>query len=130
VGVTEADRWLVAPESFTLDDALMTRPGIDEIQLDLLANYGSNIEQYPAYQDYLRRHRPPLLAIWGKNDAGFLPAGAQAFRRDVPNAEIRLLDTGHFALETHVREIADAMRAFLSRRMMPRQPAQKHLPAQ
>jgi pimeloyl-ACP methyl ester carboxylesterase len=129
-GVTEADRWLVAPESFTLDDALMTRPGIDEIQLDLLANYGSNIEQYPAYQDYLRRHRPPLLAIWGKNDAGFLPAGAQAFRRDVPNAEIRLLDTGHFALETHVREIADAMRAFLSRRMMPRQPAQKHLPAQ
>jgi len=114
-GVAEADKSLVAPESFTLDDALLARPGIDELQLDLLANYGSNIEQYPAYQEYLRTRRPPLLAIWGKNDAGFLPAGAQAFRRDVPNAEVRLLDTGHFALETHSREIADAMRSFLAK---------------
>jgi len=120
-GVAEADKWFVAPESFTLDDALLARPGIDELQLDLLANYGSNIEQYPAYQEYLRTHRPPLLAIWGKNDAGFLPAGAQAFRRDVPNAEIRLLDTGHFALETHGKEIADAMLAFLSRHLKPKQ---------
>ena len=119
-GVAEADKSLVAPESFTLDDALLTRPGIDELQLDLLANYGSNIEQYPAYQEYLRTRRPPLLAIWGKNDAGFLPAGAQAFRRDVPSAEIRLLDTGHFALETHGKEIATAMRAFLSRHLTPK----------
>jgi pimeloyl-ACP methyl ester carboxylesterase len=123
-GVAEADKSLVAPESFTLDDVLLARPGNDELQLDLLANYGSNIEQYPAYQDYLRTRRPPLLAIWGKNDAGFLPAGAHAFRRDVPNAEIRLLDTGHFALETHSREIAEAMRAFLAKHMMPKQPKQ------
>lgn len=116
-GVPEADKILVAPESFTLDDALLTRSGNDEIQLDLLANYGSNIAQYPAYQAYLRTHRPPLLAIWGKNDASFLPAGAQAFRRDVPNAQIRLLDTGHFALETHAKEIADAMRGFLAKHL-------------
>jgi len=82
------------------------------------------------YQEYLRTHRPPLLAIWGKNDAGFLPAGAQAFRRDVPNAEIRLLDTGHFALETHSREIADAMRAFLAKHMMSKLPKQPKQPAQ
>ena len=119
-GVAEADKSLVAPESFTLDDALLARAGIDELQLDLLANYGSNIEQYPKYQEFLRTRRPPLLAIWGKNDAGFLPAGALAFRRDVPNAEIRLLDTGHFALETHSQEIADAMRAFLSKHLKRR----------
>jgi pimeloyl-ACP methyl ester carboxylesterase len=116
-GVADADRSRIAPESFTLDDALLARPGNDEIQLDLLANYGSNIEQYPTYQSYLRQYRPPLLAIWGKNDASFLPAGAQAFGRDVPGAEIRLLDTGHFALETHGREIADVMRAFLSKHL-------------
>ena len=116
-GVADADRSLVAPESFTLDDALLARPGNDELQLDLLANYGSNIEQYPKYQEFLRTRRPPLLAIWGKNDAAFLPAGAQAFKRDLPHAEIRLLDTGHFALETHGQEIADAMRAFLAKHL-------------
>jgi pimeloyl-ACP methyl ester carboxylesterase len=120
-GVADADKSRVAPESFTLDDVLLARPGNDEIQLDLLANYGSNIAQYPAYQAYLRQYRPPLLAIWGKNDASFLAAGAQAFRRDLPNAEIRLLDTGHFALETHHSEIAQAMRAFLSRQLRPKQ---------
>jgi pimeloyl-ACP methyl ester carboxylesterase len=113
-GVSDADRSLVAPESFTLDDALMARPGIVELQLDLLANYGSNIEQYDAFQAYLRKSRPPVLAIWGRNDASFLPAGALAFKRDVPNADIRLLDTGHFALETHSLEITNAMREFLA----------------
>jgi pimeloyl-ACP methyl ester carboxylesterase len=114
-GVSDADRSLIAPESFTLDDALLARPGIVELQLDLLANYGSNIEQYDAFQAYLRKNKPPLLAIWGKNDSTFLPAGALAFKRDVPNAEIRLLDAGHFALETHGGDIANAMRAFLAR---------------
>jgi pimeloyl-ACP methyl ester carboxylesterase len=119
-GVSEADRTLVAPESFTLDDALMARPGIVELQLDLLANYGSNIDQYGAFQAYLRRYKPPVLAIWGKNDATFLPAGALAFRRDVPDAEIHLLDAGHFALETHGVEIAQAMRGFLAKHLTAR----------
>jgi pimeloyl-ACP methyl ester carboxylesterase len=114
-GVRDADRELVAPESFTLDDALMARPGIVEAQLDLMANYGANIAQYDAYQAYLRSSKPPLLAIWGKNDRAFLPAGALAFRRDVPQAQVQLLDAGHFALETHVDEIARAMRAFLGK---------------
>ena len=114
-GVSEANRALVAPESFTLDDALMARPGIVELQLDLLANYGSNIDQYEGFQGYLRQYKPPLLAIWGKNDVTFLPAGALAFRRDVPSADIRLLDAGHFALETHGVEIAEAIRGFLEK---------------
>jgi len=114
-GVSEANRALVAPESFTLDDALMARPGIVELQLDLLANYGSNIDQYDGFQAYLRQYKPPLLAIWGKNDVTFLPAGALAFRRDVPSADIRLLDAGHFALETHGVEIAEAIRGFLEK---------------
>lgn len=112
-GVLEADKALVAPEAFTLDDALMTRPGIADIQIDLLADYWSNVEQYPKYQQYLRTEKPPLLAIWGKNDPTFLPAGAQAFKRDLPQAEVRLLDTGHFALETHLPDIAQSVRAFL-----------------
>jgi pimeloyl-ACP methyl ester carboxylesterase len=116
-GVSDADRSLVAPESFTLDDALMARPGIAALQLDLLADYGSNIEQYDAFQAYLRKSKPPVLAIWGRYDAAFLPAGALAFKRDVPDAEVRLLDTGHFALETHSVEIAQAMRDFLARHL-------------
>ena len=95
----------------------MARRGIQALQLDLLANYGSKIAQYDAYQAYLRKNQPPLLAIWGKNDTTFLPAGAQAFRRDLPRAEIRLLETGHFALETHSVEIAQAMRVFLARNL-------------
>jgi pimeloyl-ACP methyl ester carboxylesterase len=95
----------------------MARPGIQALQLDLLANYGSKIAQYDAYQAYLRKNQPPLLAIWGKSDTTFLPAGAQAFRRDLPRAEIRLLETGHFALETHSVEIAQAMRVFLARNL-------------
>ncbi len=110
-----ADESVIAPESYTLDSALLARPGNDEIQLDLFLDYASNVALYPAFQNYLRAHRPPLLAAWGKNDPFFLPAGAEAFRRDVPEAEIRFFDTGHFALETHGAEIAEAMKSFLSR---------------
>ena len=116
-GVTDANR--VAPESYTLDSALLTRPGNDEVQLDLFLEYASNVALYPEFQAYLRAQRPPVLAVWGKNDPFFLPPGAEAFRRDVPNAEVRFYDTGHFALETHGVEIPAAIRAFLAR--LPRQ---------
>ena len=109
------DQSLVAPESYTLDSALLARPGNDEIQLDLFLDYASNVALYPDFQAYLRTHRPPLLAVWGKNDPFFLPPGAEAFRRDVPDAEIRFYDTGHFALETHGSEIAAAIGEFLGR---------------
>ena len=109
------DQSLVAPESYTLDSALLARPGNDEIQLDLFLDYASNVALYPDFQAYLRTHRPPLLAVWGKNDPFFLPPGAEAFRRDVPDAEIRFYDTGHFALETHGSEIAAAIGEFLDR---------------
>jgi pimeloyl-ACP methyl ester carboxylesterase len=103
----------VAPESYTLDEALMERPGNKEIQLDLFLNYASNVKLYPKFQEYFRKSKPPLLAIWGKNDPFFIPAGAEAFRKDIPNAQVQFLDTGHFATETHVVEIAAAMREFL-----------------
>ena len=105
----------VAPEAFTLDSALLARPGNDEIQLDLFLDYASNVALYPAFQEYFRSHRPPLLAVWGKNDPFFLPPGARAFKRDLPDAEIRFFDTGHFALETHHAEIASVVRDFLAR---------------
>jgi pimeloyl-ACP methyl ester carboxylesterase len=111
------DETLVAPESYTLDSALLARPGNDEIQLDLFLDYASNVALYPEIQGYLRRKRPPLLAVWGKNDPFFLPPGAEAFRRDIPDAEIELFDTGHFALETHVEPIAARIRDFLGRRL-------------
>lgn len=110
-----ADESLVAPESYTLDSALLARPGNDEIQLDLFLDYASNVALYPDFQAYLRTHRPPLLAVWGKNDPFFLPPGAEAFKRDVPSAQVRFYDTGHFALETHGTEIAAAIREFLAR---------------
>jgi pimeloyl-ACP methyl ester carboxylesterase len=103
----------VAPESYTLDMALMERPGNKEIQLDLFLNYAANVKLYPKFQEYFRKSKPPLLAIWGKNDPFFIPAGAEAFRKDLPNAQIQFLDTGHFATETHVVEIAAAMKEFL-----------------
>jgi pimeloyl-ACP methyl ester carboxylesterase len=109
-GVTNPDS--VAPESYTLDMALMERPGNKDIQLDLFLNYASNVALYPAFQEYFRKSKPPLLAIWGKNDPFFIPAGAEAFRRDIPNAQVKMLDTGHFALETDVVEIAAAMKEF------------------
>jgi pimeloyl-ACP methyl ester carboxylesterase len=109
-----ADETLVAPESYVLDSALLAREGNDEIQLDLFLDYASNVALYPQFQSYLRTAQPRLLAVWGKNDPFFLPAGAEAFKRDNPKAVVQFFDTGHFALETHAREIASAIRAFLS----------------
>jgi pimeloyl-ACP methyl ester carboxylesterase len=110
-----ANESLVAPESYTLDSALLERPGNDEIQLDLFLDYASNVALYPKFQQFFRTKRPPLLAVWGKSDPFFLPAGADAFKRDTPEAEVHFYDTGHFALETHVYEIAAAIRDFLGR---------------
>jgi pimeloyl-ACP methyl ester carboxylesterase len=107
------DTALVSPDGYTLDNYYLARPGAHEIQLDLFLDYATNVEQYPKFQEYFRTHRPPLLAIWGRNDPFFLPAGAEAFKRDIPGADVRLLDTGHFALETHATEIAAAIRDFL-----------------
>jgi pimeloyl-ACP methyl ester carboxylesterase len=104
----------VAPESYTLDAALLERPGNKDIQLDLFLDYASNVKLYPKFQEYFRKSKPPLLAIWGKNDPFFIPPGAEAFRKDIPNARVQFLDTGHFAIETHGAEIADAMKEFLS----------------
>src|SRR5262249_25467993 len=109
------DQTLVAPESYTLDSALLARPGNDEIQLDLFLDYASNVALYPKFQAFFRERRPPLLAVWGQNDPFFVPAGAKAFARDNPKAEIHFFDTGHFALETHANEIAGAIQAFLKR---------------
>jgi pimeloyl-ACP methyl ester carboxylesterase len=111
------DVTLVAPEAYELDSALLARPGNDEIQLDLFLDYASNVALYPKFQEYFRSKRPPLLATWGKNDPFFLPPGAEAFKRDIPSAEVGFFDTGHFALETHTQEIADAIRDFLSRKL-------------
>ena len=111
------DETLVAPEAYQLDSALLVRPGNDEIQLDLFLDYASNVALYPKFQEYFRTKRPPLLAVWGKNDPFFLPPGAEAFKRDNPNAEVHFYDTGHFALETHDREIADTIREFLNRKL-------------
>jgi pimeloyl-ACP methyl ester carboxylesterase len=109
-GISNPD--LIAPEGYTLDAALMARPGNTDIQLGLFLDYANNLRLYPAFQEYFRRSQPPLLAIWGKHDPYFVPAGAEAFRRDNPNAVVQFLDTGHFALETHVEEIALATRQF------------------
>jgi pimeloyl-ACP methyl ester carboxylesterase len=110
-GVADPDS--IPPESYTLDAVLLERPGNKEIQLDLFLDYGTNVKLYPKFQEYFRKAKPPLLAIWGKNDPFFIPAGAEAFRKDVPDAQVEFLDTGHFALETHLVEIASAMKAFL-----------------
>jgi len=110
-----SDPSLVSPDGRSLDDYYLTRPGAHEVQLDLLLDYASNLALYPAFHSYFRNHQPPFLAVWGKNDPFFLPAGAEAFKRDIPGAEIRFFDTGHFALETHCAEIAAAIRDFLDR---------------
>jgi len=111
-GVKDPDS--VAPESYTLDNALLERPGNKDIQLDLFLDYASNVKLYPKFQEYFRKSKPPLLAIWGKNDPFFIPPGAKAFRKDIPSAKVQFLDTGHFALETHVAEIAAAMKEFFN----------------
>jgi pimeloyl-ACP methyl ester carboxylesterase len=103
----------IAPESYTLDQALLERKGNIGIQLDLFLDYATNVALYPTFQKYFREHKPPLLAIWGKNDAFFIPPGAEAYRRDIPNATVEFLDTGHFALETHPDEIAAAIHKLL-----------------
>lgn len=109
------DPLTVAPESYTLDQALLERPGVKDIQLDLYLDYASNLKLYPKFQAYFREFKPPLLAIWGKNDVFFIPPGAEAYRRDNPDATVEFLDTGHFALETHVDEIAAAIHKLLAR---------------
>lgn len=111
------DQTQVAPEAWWLDYALMSRPGNADIQLGLIADYASNVALYPRIHQYFRERRPPLLAVWGANDPFFLPAGAEAFRRDLPEAEVHLLDAGHFALETHGRQIASHMLDFLGRNL-------------
>ena len=104
----------VSPDGYSLDNYYLTRPGADEAKLDLFGDYKSNVALYPTFQAYFRAHRPPLLAVWGKNDPFFLPAGAEAFKRDIPEAVVRFFDAGHFALETHAAEIARAIRDFLA----------------
>jgi pimeloyl-ACP methyl ester carboxylesterase len=110
-----ADAVKVSPDGYTLDNHYLARAGADEVQLDLFGDYKSNVALYPTFQEYFRSHKPPFLAIWGKNDPFFLPPGAEAFKRDNPNAIVRFLDTGHFALETHAAEIAGAIRELMSR---------------
>jgi pimeloyl-ACP methyl ester carboxylesterase len=105
----------VDPATWTLDAALMKRPGNADIQLDLFLDYASNLALYPVFQEYMRKHQPPTLAIWGKHDPFFIPPGAEAYRKDNPNATVTMLDTGHFALETHVEEIAEAIDALMER---------------
>ncbi len=118
-----ADEARVAPESYTLDSALLGRPGNDEVQLDLFLDYASNVALYPKFQAYFRTKQPPLLAVWGRNDPFFLPAGAEAFKRDNANADVRFYDTGHFALETHAAEIAADIHEFLGRTLPTHAPA-------
>jgi pyruvate/2-oxoglutarate dehydrogenase complex dihydrolipoamide dehydrogenase (E3) component/pimeloyl-ACP methyl ester carboxylesterase len=110
-----ADPDALAPEGYTLDAALLARPGNEDIQLDLFLDYANNVKLYPKFHEYFRKWKPPLLAIWGKHDPYFIPAGAEAFKRDIPNTEVRFLDTGHFALETHINEVARPMREFLAK---------------
>ena len=107
------DPTLVSPDGYSLDNFYLTRPGADELQLDLFGDYKANVALYPTFQKYFRTYKPPLLAVWGKNDPFFLPRGAEAFQRDIPDAVVRFFDTGHFALETHAVAIAAAIREFL-----------------
>jgi pimeloyl-ACP methyl ester carboxylesterase len=109
------DPSMVSPDGYSLDNYYLARPDADEAQLDLFGDYKSNVAFYPTFQSYFRADKPPLLAVWGKNDPFFLPAGAEAFKRDIPNAVVRFLATGHFALETHAADIASSIRDFLPR---------------
>jgi pimeloyl-ACP methyl ester carboxylesterase len=112
-GVPDTSR--VSPDGYSLDNFYLARPGADEVQLDLFRDYQSNVALYPTFQNYFRTHKPRLLAVWGKNDPLFLPIGAEAFKKDIPEARIRFFDTGHFALETHANEIAAEIRQFINR---------------
>jgi len=110
-GVPDISR--ISPDGYSLDNFYLARPGAHDVQLDLLLDYASNVALYPKFQEYLRQHKPRLLAIWGRHDPFFLPAGAEAFRRDVPEAEVQFVESGHFALESHHAEISHAIRSFL-----------------
>jgi pimeloyl-ACP methyl ester carboxylesterase len=112
-----ADQSAVSPDGYTLEGLQVSRPGNADIQLDLLLDYASNVAMYPAFQAYFRQYQPPLLAVWGKNDPFFVPAGAEAWKRDIPKADIRFYDTGHFELETHAKEIIPVIRAFLDKNL-------------
>ncbi|MCZ8441815.1 alpha/beta hydrolase [Achromobacter xylosoxidans] len=109
------DQTLVAPDAIALEGHLVSRPGNADVQLDLLLDYAANVQKYPEFQAYFRKHQPPLLAVWGKNDPFFLPAGAEAWKRDIPSADVRFYDTGHLALETHGAEIGAVIRRFLDK---------------
>jgi pimeloyl-ACP methyl ester carboxylesterase len=111
------DKTAVSPDGYSLDNYYLARPGADDIQLDLFGDYKTNVALYPKFQDYFRTHKPPLLAAWGKNDPFFLPAGGEAFKRDMPHAEIKFFDAGHFALETHSAEIGSAILGFLGKHL-------------
>lgn len=109
-----SDTSLVSPDGYTLEGLHVSRPGNADIQLDLLLDYASNVQRYPEFQAYFREEQPPLLAVWGRHDPYFLPAGAEAWKRDIPHADIRFYDTGHFALETHASDIIPVIHAFLN----------------
>jgi pimeloyl-ACP methyl ester carboxylesterase len=121
-GVPEQLRELVSPDAYERDAADIARPGQTEIQLDLISDYGSNFALYPAFQEYFRSSRVPLLAVWGGHDEIFVPAGALAFQRHLPEAEVHLLPTGHFALETHADQIAGLIDDFLGRTLRAARP--------
>lgn len=114
---TGTDPRRLPPDGYMLDIALMSRPGAEEIQLDLILDYRSNLDRYPEFQAYFRKYQPPFLAVWGRHDPAFIPAGAEAYKRDLPDAHVHLLDTGHFALETHSSEIAQIIRSFLGQHL-------------
>lgn len=110
-GTPESRKAFISPDAIAHDQAILDRNA--DIQLDLFSNYKTNVAQYPVWQSYFKEHQPPVLAIWGKNDPFFDPAGASAFTRDVPQAVVTLIDAGHFALETHLNEIAESIHHFL-----------------
>lgn len=116
-GVREPE--LIDPDTWTLDQHWLDQPGRGQIMLDLLYDYQSNVAAYPAWQEWLRSKRPPLLLPWGRNDRFFPEEGARAYLRDVPDAELHLLDTGHFALDDHLEEIADLVADFITRHSRP-----------
>ena len=109
------DTAAVSPDGYSLDNHYLARKGADDVQLDLFGDYKSNVALYPKFQEYLRTYKPPFLAVWGKNDPFFLPPGAEAFKRDIPGADVQFFDTGHFALETHSAEIGAAISSFLAK---------------
>jgi pimeloyl-ACP methyl ester carboxylesterase len=114
-GVPEEQLERISPDAWTHDQHFLDLPGRDQAQLDLLYDYRTNVASYPAWQEYLRKHRPPTLIAWGENDPFFIVPGAEAYKRDLPDAELHLFPTGHFALETHAAEIAEKIRGFRSR---------------